>query len=317
MPARRSRSYQGHRPGHSPGAALCLAVAAALAAGGVMVAVSVAGRVALGGDGEVGGWMAAAAPLAAVLAAAATSATLLHWRKVSSRAALVWGAGIPALVAFALAQAARLLDAGAVAGGPHQAADLMTTAPWGRGLAWLGAQDLSGAGWLHSLARAPALAPLSHLAGHQAGWALPAIALAELFLAAAAVLFVSKRALSAPLCTACRRWCRRHRGVLTRGAGAVPLLMVERAEARDWLFFQRLGPARPGSLRLRFDLARCPSCDRSNALSVSLVRPLGRERVLVRDLRLGPDDMRTVTYLGRDSAEAQPPRPQHAAVLTR
>lgn len=315
MPARRSLSHQGHRPGPRSGAALCLSVPVALAAGVLVVAASLVGRIAVGGEATTGGWMAAAAPLAAVLVAAATAALLLHWSKVKARAALVWGAGIPALVAFALGQAARLVDAAAVATGPHHAADLMTAAPWARGLAWL--DTGATAGWLHTLAHAPALAPLSRLVGQQAGWALPAIALAELFLAAAAVLFVSKRALGAPLCTACRRWCQRHRGVLTRSAGALPILIVERAEARDWLFFQRLGPAQAGSPRLRFDLARCPSCDRSNALSVSLVRPLGRERVLVRDLRLGPDDMRTVTYLGRDSAEPHPARPRRAAVLTR
>jgi hypothetical protein len=140
----------------------------------------------------------------------------------------------------------------------------------------------------------PGLAAITGLVGADALWIF---AVTELALIIGLAWWMAGRAVSAPFCAACGAWCVRQRGVVERnGDAAAPEVVRQRAAARDWHYFRALGPARGGP-SLRFDLARCPRCTRSNQVSVMWERPMWRDRCLVGDLRLGADDIRTLLTL--------------------
>lgn len=283
---KRPSSYRPPRRGAVGPAALAAPVGAL--AGLALAAGAVAWRAVAGAPAE--GWIGLAAPAASALAAGACAAWILRALRVASRdvtLGCVAGAAAPAWLA---AQLARLLDPAAAlaagGGGPGAAvASALGGAGWPGAAVGLG--ELPGA--------APGLAPVAALSGAVL-WVLLAC---ELALVAGALCAVVDRALSAPLCVACQRWCRRSRGVARLAAAAPDRLVIGRAQARDWRFFRELGPPR-GHGTLRIDLAACHRCDRTSALTLAHERPLRRDRVLVLDLRLGPDDLRTVQQLGED-----------------
>jgi hypothetical protein len=153
-------------------------------------------------------------------------------------------------------------------------------------------------------ARAPGLRRVTAEIGTDGAW----IALAcELLFAAALVVTAADLALRAPLCGACRRWCRRQAGVVSCAAHEPIDRVTQRAVARDWLFFRGLGPP-AGRTALRIDLAICPSrgCDRSSAVSVWLVRPLLPASPVVIDLRIGADDLRTIVAMRQRTRTRRP-----------
>jgi len=245
------------------------------------------------GAHAAGPWLAVATPIASAMLAAAAAGSILHWRKVISRGAVHAGVIGTALVVLVAAQFMRVVDLAAL---------LRQT-----GVVTLVAADTWSAAFappsfsLSPLASAPGLLAVADLAGRDAVWVF---AVTQLALVLGLAWWMAGRTLAAPLCVACHAWCVRQRGVVERaGDTAAPEVVRQRAAARDWGFFRELGPARGGA-SLRFDLARCPSCDRSNAISVMYERPMWRDRCLVGDLRLGADDMRTL--LGLVDAEPKP-----------
>jgi hypothetical protein len=254
---------------------------------GSATALSFVAAGALAGDAIPIAWLAVVIPLASAMVAAATAGSVMHWRKVSSRGAVHGGVITTTLLVLVAAHLVRVADLAVLwrAGGVEA---LLSPASW-RAALDLGALSLA------DLDRtAPGLAAATSLVGRDAMWAL---VVTELALVVGLAWWMAGRALAAPLCVACRAWCIRERGVVERaGDSAAPELVRQRVAARDWRFFRELGPAR-GSRSLRFDLARCPRCNRSNAVSVMWERPLWRDRCLVGDLRLGSDDMRTLLDL--------------------
>jgi hypothetical protein len=285
---RRRRSYASLR--RSSAGPLLLSHVVGLAAGALTALVLVAGSATLG---EAGSWLAVVTPLASAMVAAAAAGSILHWRKVGGRAAVHTGVIGTALLVLVAAQFVRVADLAALwrAGGFDA---LRSPALW---TAALGLPSFSGAG-----GTAPGIAAVRELLGGDAVWVFLVV---ELALVVGLAWWMSGRALAAPLCVSCHTWCVRQRGVVARaGNAAAPDVVRQRATARDWRFFRELGPARGGP-SLRFDLARCPSCERSNAVSVMWERPHWRDRCLVGDLRLGSDDMRTL----RDLMMEAGPRP--------
>jgi hypothetical protein len=256
-------------------------------AGGLTALAMVAIAAAAGGV-FAGPWLAAAAPISSAMIAAAAAGSVLHWRKVCGRGAV--HAAVIATAALVLlgAQFVRFLDVVALSqdGG---AMALLRPATWRAALALSTAE----------LPRAiPGLVAVRDLVGPDGVWVFLAV---ELSLVIGLAWWMAARALASPLCAVCRTWCVRQRGVVERaGDAAAPDLVRQRAAERDWRFFRDLGPARGGS-SLRFDLARCPRCDRSNAVSVMWERPLWRDRCLIGDLRVHSDDVRTLL-------ELEPPR---------
>jgi hypothetical protein len=287
-----------HRPPRAPSviAPIVLAIAAGTAGGLAAVIAFVAARVSLveGGHLAASDRLALVTPLACALGGGLLAIVLLHRLKVSDRDTLIAAAIAAAAPAFAFGHLSRLFDpalALAAGGESH-----LSIAFWMQGTQWLEsarAPDVVRA--------APGLRPVSDLVGVEA---CAALAMCELLLVAGFLLEAVDRSLAAPLCAGCRRWCRRQTDAIRRSAGMPPALVVDRASARDWIFFRDLGPPR-GRDSLRIDLAACPSCDRMSALSISLSRPLRQDVTLVRDLRLGPDDLRTVRAL---AALARPTR---------
>ncbi len=219
--------------------------------------------------------------------AAAATGSLLHWRKVCGRGAVHAGVIATAVLVLLAAQFVRFVDVAALsqAGG---AMALLRPGAWSAALAlpFSSPADLPRA--------IPGLVAVRDLVGPGGVWVFLAI---ELVFVIGLAWWMAARALAAPLCAVCRTWCVRQRGVMERaGDAAAPDIVRQRVAARDWRFFRDLGPARGGS-SLRFDLARCPRCDRSNAVSVMWERPLWRDRCLIGDLRLHSDDVRTLLDL--------------------
>lgn len=230
-------------------------------------------------------WLAAAAPVACALLAAAAAGSIAHWRKVSGRGAVL---GLVVMAALLVLFALQLVDIAGLAAviesrGVQALAEL---AVW--------RDSVDGAVLVELGARAPGLAAAAAMVGEEGVWIYAACSLA---LVVGMAVWMAGRALSAPLCLSCRAWCVRQRGVVERSGEAAPLDVVrQRTAARDWRYIRDLGPARGGT-SLRFDLSRCPRCSRSNALDVMVERPLWRDRRVVEDLRLHHDDVRTLLDL--------------------
>jgi len=267
-----------------------VALAIGLVAGGVTALAVIAIAAALGGA-FAGPWLAAAAPIASAMIAGAAAGSVLHWRKVCGRGAVHAGVIVTALLVLLAAQFVRFLDIAALS---QDGGALALLRPG----AWRAALALSLSSPAELPRTIPGLVAVRDLVGGEGVWVFLAI---ELALVTGLAWWMAARALASPLCTVCRTWCVRQRGVVERaGDAAAPDLVRQRAAARDWRFFRDLGPARGGS-SLRFDLARCPRCDRSNAVSVMWERPIWRDRCLIGDLRVHSDDVRTLL-------ELEPPR---------
>jgi hypothetical protein len=261
-------------------------------AGGI-TALAVVVLAAVLGVSAAGPWLAAAAPLPSAMIAAAAAGSALHWRKVCGRGAVHAGVIATALLVLLAAQLVRFVDVAALSSGGGVAA-LLQPGAWRDALAL----PLSLADVTRTV---PGLAAVRDLVGAEGVWVFLAV---ELALVIGLAWWMAARALAAPLCAVCRTWCVRQRGIVERaGDAAAPDLVRQRAAARDWRFFRDLGPARGGS-SLRFDLARCPRCDRSNAVSVMWERPLWRDRCLIGDMRLHSDDVRTLIGLVDASGRA-------------
>lgn len=232
-----------------------------------------------------GAWLAATAPIACALLAAAATGSIAHWRKVSGRGAVI---GLVMTAALVVLLGLQLVDIAGLAGVVEARGVAALIEPE----VWRGSVDATVLVELG--ARAPGVAAAAAMVGEDAVWIFAALALA---LVIGMSVWMAGRALSAPLCLACRAWCVRQRGVVERSGEAAPLEVVrQRTAARDWRYIRDLGPSRGGA-SLRFDLSRCPRCSRSNALDVMVARPLWRDRRVVEDLRLHNDDVRTLLDL--------------------
>ena len=289
------------RPYRAPSVIAPIAVAVTAGASGGIAAVLalVAARVSLVAGDHVAAsdQLALFTPLSCALGGGLLAVFLLHWFKVSDRDTLIAAAIAAAAPAFAFGHLARLFDpalALAAAGGGDQ----LSFGFWLEGCRWM-----ESARALDVLFGAPGLRPVSGLVGVEA---CAALAMCELLLVAGLLLAAVDRALAAPLCVGCRRWCRRQAGAIRRAADAPPATVIERASARDWRFLRELGAPRGGAA-FHVHLATCPSCDRTSAASISLSRPLRRDLTLVRDVRLSRDDLRTL----RAVAVAPPPPPPY------
>ena len=246
-----------------------------------------------------GALLAVLGPAAAAVLAGLIAVTVLRSGKVASRDAYLGCAAGAAAPVWMAGQLTRLLDAGAgagaAAGGGQAGAGLFSPALWLEGTGWIGRE---AAGAADVAGRAPGLEPVVAMIGEAGAWVLLGC---ELLLVAGVLCALIDRALAAPLCSACCRWCRRTQGAARVADRTDAARVVDRAMARDWMFFRGLGPAH-GRRALRMDLASCPGCDRTSSLSIARVRPLLRDRVLVADLRMGPDDLRTVRGLADGAA---------------
>lgn len=251
----------------------------------------VAGRAQAGAT--LGSWLAIATPLAMAVTAALAAAAVLRWRRVGDRASVMAALLVTALTAFSAAQFARLVDASALR--DAAASEWTAWETWQRGFTWLGSVSL-----FDVPAAAPGLAPVSEVVGRDGAWGFLA---GELIFAVGLVWSIAVRATAAPICHACRTWCVRERGFVTREVHDDGDLVRERAALRDWRFFRDLGPAR-GPASLRFDVSRCPGCERGHALRIVRVRPVAPDQCLVEDLRLGADDMRTLRDLVEPHGDA-------------
>ena len=282
------RSFRA-RPVIAP---IAFAIAGGAAAGLAAVLALVAMRVSLveGGHADTSARIALATPLACGLAAGLLAVLLLHWCKVSDRDSQIGAAIAAAAPAFVLGHLSRLFDPALALAASHDAGRF-SLAFWLSGCEWL--ERARAADVVMS---APGLRPVADAIGAEA---CAALAMCELVLFCGLLLVAVDRALATPLCVGCRRWCRRQGAAMRRSATMPPGLVVARASARDWHFFRELGPPR-GRSSLHLDLAVCPGCNRMSSLDITLSRPLRQDITLVHDLRLGPDDLRTV----RDMAAA-------------
>jgi len=232
-------------------------------------------------------WLTVIASVASAVVAGTTTGAVLHRCKVAGQVAVPGAIFATSMILLLGGQVVGLAELSQywhqVGLGAVIAAD-----------AWVAAVDRMTS-VVSALDRAvPGLVAASAIAGREGWWI---VAAGELALVLGVGLWVSRRALAAPFCVACRAWCVRQRRVAEcAGHAAVPAVVRQRAAARDWRYFRELGPARGGS-SLRFDLVHCPRCTRNNAVSVTWERPMGRNRRLVGDLRLGSDDLRTLREL--------------------
>ena len=274
VPSFRRSSAGGVFLGGTVGLLVGAASAVLLVAGGGLLGASVPGA-----------WLAATAPIACALLAAAATGSVAHWRKVSGRGAVV---GLVMTIALLVLLGLQLVDIAGLAAvvaarGVEALADLAV---------WRGSVD--GAVLVELGARAPGVAAAAAMVGEESVWIFAASSVVVVLGMAG---WMAGRAVSAPLCLSCRAWCVRQRGVVERSGQAAPLDVVrQRTAARDWRYIRDLGPARGGA-SLRFDLSRCPRCSRSNALDVMVERTLWRDRRVVEDLRLHHDDVRTLLDL--------------------
>ena len=246
--------------------------------------------------------IALATPIACGLAGGLFAILLLRWFKISDRDSFIGTAIAAAAPVFALGHLSRLFDPALALAAGHDVAHF-SLAFWLRGCEWL--ERARAADVVMS---APGLRPVSDVVGAEA---CAALAMCELVLFSGLLLAAVDRALSAPLCVGCRRWCRRQGASMQRSAAVPSGLVVARASARDWHFFRELGPPR-GRSALHLDLAVCPTCNRMSSLAITLQRPLRQNLTLVHDLRLGPDDLRTVRDLAA-AAQRAPVRTEHSS----
>jgi hypothetical protein len=282
------RSFRSARP--STITPVAIAITAGLVAGIGVLFAFVSAR--LGAASE---WMAIATPAWAALSGGLLTCLLLHLFKVSDRDVIIGSVVTVAAPAFALGHLSRLFDPAAALASEATRTSLTF---WLRGYEWLESAP-------SVIASAPGLRPVTAVIGVEGSAAL---AMCELLVVCGLLLAAVDRALAAPLCASCRRWCRREPGAIRRSAAAPLGLVIQRATARDWHFFRELGAPRARSA-LRIDLACCPTCDRMSAFSVALTRPLRAPVPLVRDIRLGPDDLRTVREMAGARPRARSNRP--------
>ncbi len=280
-----------------------LAAAAGAAGGLVGVLALVAARASLvaGGHADASDRVALVTPLLCALAGGVLAVALLHRFKVADRDTLIGTVIAAAAPAFALGHLSRLFDP---AGGGGF--DPLSLTFWLGGFEWL--EPARAADVVRS---APGLRPVSDAVGIEA---CAALAMCELVLVSGLLLAAVDLALSAPLCVGCRRWYRPQGGTVRRAATLPPATVIERASMRDWRFFRDLPPPR-GRTALHLDLAACPACDRMSAVNITLSRPLRQHVTLVRDLRLGPDDLRTVRDLAAAAGRAHDDRSRPVPVF--
>ena len=113
-----------------------------------------------------------------------------------------------------------------------------------------------------------------------------------------ALVLIARWAIHAPYCHTCRCYCERFEDI-GRFASAPLVQAVERIQVRDWGVFRSLGAPRPHAPEwLRLDIATCPSCGRSNTVSLQVVTQGGQHcDSMVQDLQITEDDLRTVQRL--------------------
>jgi hypothetical protein len=218
-------------------------------------------------------------PVASVVAVGITAA-LLRWRHVHGRIAFVLALVVSLLVVYGLASVIRFYPP-----------------------AELGMQLPGYADWSPSLDRvrgAVGSQGVPVLGAMLGATELRVLLGAEVVLVLVLVLVLAVRALAAPYCHACRRRCEQKLGVLQCTIDS-RREAVERVLARDWGHIRMLnapGSSR-GKIRLRFDMATCPQCKRTNILSMTQIRKLWRDKRLIKDMRLTDDDLRTVKALNQ------------------
>jgi hypothetical protein len=289
----RRRSHSTFR--RSSGGPLFLSILLGLVAGSALAALLVVAGAFIE-PLTSGAWLAAAAPIACAMLAGAATGSILHWRKVASPAAV--HTGVIGVALFVLAGAQFLRFAEIIVLSRDGGAQVLLYASF-----WSGLFDFSSFSLTQPHQAAPALAAATQVAGQDGVWAFVIV---ELALVTGLAWWMAGRALAARLCTSCVAWCVEQRGVVERAADlAAPDLVRQRVAALDWRFLRDLGPARGGPA-VRFDLSRCPRCDRSNAVSVMWERPHWRDRCLVDNLRLGSDDMRMLLALVEGEPNAHP-----------
>jgi hypothetical protein len=218
-------------------------------------------------------------PVASILAVA-TTAVLLRWRPVHGRVAFVLALVVSLVVVYGLASVFRF----------HPPAELGTQLP---GYAsWSPSLDLA-----LSAVGSQSVPVLGAMLG---ATELRVILGAEALLIVIVVLVVAARSLSVPYCHGCRRRCEARPGVhqFTTDSRRET---VERVLARDWGHVRVLGApgTSRGKIRLRFDMATCTQCKRTNLLSMIQMRTLLRNKRLIKDMRLTDDDVRTVKALNQ------------------
>lgn len=113
-----------------------------------------------------------------------------------------------------------------------------------------------------------------------------------------ALLLIARSAIHLPYCHTCKHFCDRFEDTARFAAGPA-VEAVGRVQARDWGYFRSLGPPVAKAPEwLRFDIASCMTCQRTNTVSLLVVSDGGqRADVLVRDLKVTQDDVRTVQRL--------------------
>lgn len=114
----------------------------------------------------------------------------------------------------------------------------------------------------------------------------------------ATLVLIARLSIALPFCYSCQRYCQRKTDVM-RVMPAPTAEVLDHINSRNWHYFRALGPAAADRDDwLRFDVASCPSCGRTNTLSVQLVDKRGkRVHGLVHDLQITHDDLRTVEHL--------------------
>lgn len=119
-----------------------------------------------------------------------------------------------------------------------------------------------------------------------------------------ALWLIARSAIHVPYCHACKQYCDRFEDT-ARFASAPVVQAVESMQARDWDFFRGLGPPVAQAPEwLRFDIASCISCHRTNTVSLQMVTQGGqRADLMVQDLKITQDDVRTVQRLSMIRSE--------------
>jgi hypothetical protein len=230
---------------------------------------------------QIGGYVAVSLVPVSGVVTALVSGALLRRRKVRNRVVFVLALGIAMLISYAAASAMRLYP-------PEKVATQLPT--------YIDAKPSLSE--LIEVLDSAAFPVLGDLVTELQLWLF--LGIESLFLLGV-ILAVTDRNLDAPYCHACRSFCKRTQDVV-RIAPAPAAEVSSHLKARDWSFFRLLGAAPAGLGRwLRFDTATCPRCKRTNTVSVTLVRRWWGNKLVIKDLRLGDDDMRTVRNLGRAS----------------
>jgi hypothetical protein len=258
------------------------AVLAGIVAGAVPLAAYAYGTAEMIWPYWLAEYLALGLVLVASIVAVAVTAALLRWRHVHGRIAFVLALVVSLLVVYGLASVIRV----------YPPAELGTQLP-------------GYATWSPSLDRVMSAVNSQNvpvLGGMLGATELQAILGAEAVLLLGLVLVLSVRSLAVPYCHACRRRCELMPGVhqFTTDSRRET---VERVLARDWGHVRVLGApgTSRGKIRLRFDMATCTQCKRTNLLFMTQVRKLLRNKQLIKDMRLTDDDVRTVKALNQPS----------------